>query len=274
MAKLLEQVVKELIRQIRGATTKDKAKAICEWITKNITYDQKRAYEIDQGIDDGIPYHHEVTLDRGAGICSDMAVLYVAMARRMGLKAYYAHVSIDHKGNTDGHACAVVDLPIGRKLADPAYGAFDIHHKKYVIREPEIKMNDGRIVQMSIPIMQKLRPVWRYVASFLIATGGISGLAGLASCDLGKAEVKRLNHDYGSKFITQNGTLDFKYDSETAAVLKEYLFFCEAKRSDFNDRNILEKYLEADTDRNSHISLEEAKSALEMARNEYYKKMR
>jgi hypothetical protein len=272
MAKLLELVVKELAKQIPGASAKDKASTICDWIAESITYDRKRAQAIDEGRDDGIPYHHEVTLDRGAGICCDMAVLYVAMARRMGLKAYYADVMIDHKGNTVEHACAVVDLPIGRKLADPAYGMFGICHKKYSICEPEIKLYDGRIVQMSRPIMQTLRPVWRYVASLIVAAGGISGLAGLVSCDFNNAAVKRLEFEGGAKFVSQNGVLEFKYDNETAGVLKEYVFFCEAKGSELTDRRILEKYLDADTDRNSRISLKEARDALEMARNEYYKK--
>ncbi len=268
MAKLLEQVVKELARHIPGASAMEKAGAICDWIIDSISYDWERKKAIDDGTDDGIPYHPEVTLNQGTGICCDMAVLYVAMARRMGLKTHYAHVTVDHKGNTVKHACAVVDLPIGRRLADPAYKKFGICHQKYTIREPEIKLDDGTTVQMS----RSVKPFLRIAASIMATVCGLGGLAGMASCDFDKAPIRRLEFEGGTKFITQNGVLELKYDRETANTLKEYIFFCEAKGSELDDRKVLEKYLAADNDRNSHISPKEARAALEMARNEYYRK--
>ncbi len=249
-----------------------KAKAICDWIVENIVYDHDRIREIEERKDDGIPHHPEVTLEKRMGVCSDMAVLYVSIARKMGLKAYYAHVTVDHKGNNCSHACAVVDLPTGRKLADPAYGKFDIHHKKYTIYEPKMKWYDGRIVEASIPIMQALKPVWKYVASLLLAGSAFSGIASLVSCDIDDKGIKRLEHECGSKFISQNGVLEFNYDRETAKILREYIFFCEAMEGTLSDKRILEKYLEADKDRDSHISTYEANSTLQLARNEYYKR--
>lgn len=131
-------------------------------------------------------------------------------------------------------------------------------------------MRDGRIIHFR----PALKPFLRIAASIITTTLSLGGIAGLVSCDFHKAAVTRLEYEGGAKFITQNGVLDFNYDSETASTLKEYLFFCEAKGSELDDRKVLEKYLEADTDRNSHISLKEVKEALERARNEYYKRMR
>ncbi len=254
--------------QIPGASAKEKAAAICDWIEESISYDRERKKAIDDGTDNGTPYHPEVTLNQGTGVCSDMAVLYVAMGRRMGLKTYYAYVTVDHKGNTVKHACAVVDLPTGRQLADPAYREFGIHHKKYSIREPMVKLDDGTIVQMS----RSVRPFLRIAASILATACGLGGIAGMTACDFNNAAIQRLEFDGGTKFVTQNGALELRYDCETANTLKEYVFFCEAQKGGFSDRQILDKYLDADTDRNSHISFNEARNALEMARNEYYKK--
>lgn len=66
-------------------TDVEKAKAIYNWIGNNITYDEKKASSIDNSSyrnDSGaIP-----TINSRKGVCFDYACLYVAMARKVGLK--------------------------------------------------------------------------------------------------------------------------------------------------------------------------------------------
>ena len=66
-------------------TDEAKAYAIYQWVGQNITYDNKKAQELEEG---------DVNLKSGAiaafytreGVCFDYASLYVAMARDAGLK--------------------------------------------------------------------------------------------------------------------------------------------------------------------------------------------
>lgn len=69
----------------KGATSRDKAKILYNWVGNNIDYDQEKANQVlnnDFNIKSGaIP-----TFDTRKGICFDYACLYVAMARANGLK--------------------------------------------------------------------------------------------------------------------------------------------------------------------------------------------
>ncbi len=107
----------------------DKAEAIYGWMMENISYDDSRS---------PLSFHYvnsDKLLKSKKGICLDMAILYVTMARSVGLDSYVADVKIDNGGKPHflwfGHACALVKINGRDVLVDPAYGEFDIKHRKY-----------------------------------------------------------------------------------------------------------------------------------------------
>jgi transglutaminase-like putative cysteine protease len=106
----------------------DKAMAIFDWFIKNIKYGRQK---IRMGKK---KYRHaaEVYNDR-EGVCGEMAVLYVAMARSVGLQANYVSVDIDYKGEKVYHACAAFKFKGKYILVDPAYYSFDIKHVDYKV---------------------------------------------------------------------------------------------------------------------------------------------
>ena len=120
----------ELVRIIRAAT-KDltskeaKARIIYDWIEQNIEYGKidGRAGYIDS----------KEVLSYRRGICAEMAFLYIAMARSVGLKSNFVSVDRDYKGKRVSHACAVVETERGLVFVDPAYHTYDVKHKKYQI---------------------------------------------------------------------------------------------------------------------------------------------
>lgn len=131
----IDDVVEEIGRKAPfSAPPLHRARAIYDWEVAHIAYDEERLHSWF-GPD---VLHPEETLRRGRGICTDMASLYVAIARRMGLRAWYAHVDANGKGELVNHACAAVDLPERRLLVDPAYGIFDARHRKYYPVEPDV----------------------------------------------------------------------------------------------------------------------------------------
>jgi transglutaminase-like putative cysteine protease len=105
----------------------EKAKALFNWFVKNVNYgDQKRK--------SGTGYRHakEVYTDR-EGVCGEMAVLYIVMARYVGLKSNYVSVTRDNGGNKVHHACAAVHVQPKPVLIDPAYHEFDVKHREFRI---------------------------------------------------------------------------------------------------------------------------------------------
>ena len=105
----------------------DKAFFLYEWIEKNIAYgDKKLKPKV------GYRTAPEV-LETEEGVCGEMAVLFIVMARCVSLKSNLAVVSVDHRGKKVDHACASVRTNGVIRLADPAYHRFDVKHKKYRI---------------------------------------------------------------------------------------------------------------------------------------------
>lgn len=105
----------------------DKAFSIYEWIEQNIAYgDKKLKPKV------GYRTAPEV-LETEEGVCGEMAVLYIVMARYVSLKSNLAVVSVDHRGKKVQHACASVRTDGTIRLADPAYHRFDVKHKKFRI---------------------------------------------------------------------------------------------------------------------------------------------
>lgn len=116
------------------------SKAIFDWIVNNISYGQNRIKE-ERGYYsteykcycwDGVRFASEVIEDR-EGVCSEMAELYVTMARYAGLTSAYVNVSKDYNGEEIYHACAAVELNGELILVDPAYGKYDIKHKEFLV---------------------------------------------------------------------------------------------------------------------------------------------
>ncbi len=71
----------------------------------------------------------EKTWTEKKGSCFDQTLLYVMLARSVGLEASYYSVSVDHNRKTVNHACAGVKIGWWKTVyVDPAYTAFNIEH--------------------------------------------------------------------------------------------------------------------------------------------------
>lgn len=119
------ELVKIIKKHTRKCTTDyDKARAIFDWFEENIQYgDRKR---------NGHKYRNsEEVLETKEGVCGEMAYLYVAMSRVVGLKSNYVSVRRDCHGKKVHHGCAIVDTESGSVLVDPAYHIFDVQHSDY-----------------------------------------------------------------------------------------------------------------------------------------------
>jgi len=66
-------------------------------------------------------------------LCQELAYLYVALARAIGLTARCALVEQDCYGNQDFHTCAAIDLSGRTNLVDPAYSLFEAPHQRFRI---------------------------------------------------------------------------------------------------------------------------------------------
>ena len=63
--------------------------------------------------------------------CQEYAKLFVALARSVGLSAFYVHVDRDYSGRVVDHDCAVVFADGKAWLADPAYAWFGVPHREF-----------------------------------------------------------------------------------------------------------------------------------------------
>jgi hypothetical protein len=272
MGTTLETVVKALSRYvIPVAPMADNAKVIYNWITENIEYDNERKKSIDDKLDKGLPYEPDVVIGRKKGVCSDMALLYVAIAKEFGIKAHYAHVDIDCKGEDVSHACAAIKTQTGQMiLIDPAYRQFDIKHQKYQIVEPNVQNSDGVVIpkpKKKIKLVRALAAgimLFYGICSYLLNSSGSTppqntGLSLLETCS-------------EARFVSQNGAFRFSFEKEAGTVMKECIFFCEAKQGALSDKAILEKYVQADRNRDGIISIEESGEARKSARESYFSK--
>jgi tetratricopeptide (TPR) repeat protein/TolB-like protein len=67
--------------------------------------------------------------------CQEYARLYVALARDVGLKAFYVLVDRDCEDKTALHACAGILLDGKALLADPSYQWFGVPHKQFAFQD-------------------------------------------------------------------------------------------------------------------------------------------
>jgi tetratricopeptide (TPR) repeat protein len=65
--------------------------------------------------------------------CQEYAKLYIALARAVGLQAFYVHLEKDYSGEIVYHDCAAVFSGDKALLVDPAYQWFGAPHKEYVV---------------------------------------------------------------------------------------------------------------------------------------------
>jgi tetratricopeptide (TPR) repeat protein len=66
-------------------------------------------------------------------VCMDQAVLFVALARAVGVDAFFVHVTQFPDGRRINHACAVVFLKDRALLVDPAQDWLGAPHQQYTI---------------------------------------------------------------------------------------------------------------------------------------------
>ena len=104
----------------------EKARQIFDYITNTIQYGE--AKRGSSGYRDAI----EVFFQQ-EGVCGEMAILFVSMARIAGLIANYVSVRKDYTGKEVFHACAAVFLKEKNLLVDLSYSSFDINHIEYKI---------------------------------------------------------------------------------------------------------------------------------------------
>lgn len=125
----VNKLVAETAKKITEGKNSDreKAEAIHDWFLANIKYGKDKVSKHKGEYRTSL----EVFTDQ-EGVCGEMAVLYVVMARAVGLKANYASVQVDYENEDVNHACAAVKLN-KQILVDPAYRKFDIKHKKFKI---------------------------------------------------------------------------------------------------------------------------------------------
>jgi tetratricopeptide (TPR) repeat protein len=65
--------------------------------------------------------------------CQEYAKLYIALARAVGVNAFYVHLEKDYSGDIVYHDCAAVFIGDKALLVDPAYQWFGAPHKEYVV---------------------------------------------------------------------------------------------------------------------------------------------
>lgn len=99
-----------------------RANALFDWIHSNVSYGDSKRNIFDAGYRSA-----KETLVGKQGVCGEMAYLYVASARAVGLRSNYVSVEKDFNNKRVHHACAAVYTP-NLKLADIAYHQFGINH--------------------------------------------------------------------------------------------------------------------------------------------------
>lgn len=123
----------------------DKAAAIYEWIERHIIYGRDK-------LERTIQYRTAPeVLETQEGVCGEMAILYVVMARCASLESNFVVVDVDCDGRKVNHACASVRTDGTVRLVDPAYHRFDVKHIRYRI------MPDSEAVSMLETIRRNLR---------------------------------------------------------------------------------------------------------------------
>ncbi len=83
--------------------------------------------------------------------CQEYAKLFVAMARDVKIKAFYAYVWKNNTGNNITHACAAVFAEGKTILADPSYRWFGVPHKGFRV------LDDVQIIALDLSQTRDLK---------------------------------------------------------------------------------------------------------------------
>ncbi len=65
--------------------------------------------------------------------CEAFAKLYIALARAVGLQAFYVHIDRDCRGKLIDHDCAIVFIDDKAVFVDPAYNWFGPGHQEFLV---------------------------------------------------------------------------------------------------------------------------------------------
>lgn len=130
--------VSHLANQLRGKTLQESAWNVLEWLDSNIEYNHSKALlpspviwrsngkitkvTAEPGVEIQTPYE---TVPRGAGVCTDYAILTTAILLEMGYSPVYVF-EIDFENSGIGHATAAVKINDEYFLLDQHPPAMDL----------------------------------------------------------------------------------------------------------------------------------------------------
>jgi hypothetical protein len=256
MGKSLDEVIGEISRRVKPtAPAADVAKATFDWMIDNIKYDYDRKRAIEEGRDRTYVRPPEDVLASGKGVCGDQAGLYVAICRKLGLEARFAHVTEDQNGQTCNHACALVRIKDRWVQVDPAYQEFGAQHRKYSVKgapEPEYA---GEVIDAIAQLPWFRKALLAISAAGLLITGSIAYQHGVPR----KTEIVETQE--GVRFFTKHGGLHYRIAPEAREQWEEALFFREKTSGALSGNELLELLIALDRDSDNSISQQEANDA-------------
>ena len=111
---------------VRGATNDiEKASNLfCELGRQSVVGEQRNCRTAGESFRDWKASSREMT-------CQDYTFLYVALARSVGIQAFYCLVFRDYRGSCASHCCAAVFIDGKALLVDPAFQWFGVPHRDY-----------------------------------------------------------------------------------------------------------------------------------------------
>jgi transglutaminase-like putative cysteine protease len=142
------QVSQEIVTAANNITTgaileEEKARALYDWFVAKIPFGTSGWKKHQKSM----RHAKEIFEDR-EGVCAEMTILYIVMARAVGLEAKYARTeTINSNGQVERHACPYVKVNGKWIFVDPGFQQFDAPHKGYKI------MSD----QEAVPHFKSLR---------------------------------------------------------------------------------------------------------------------
>jgi len=108
--------------------------------------------------------------------CQEYAKLYVALARCVGLPAFYVHVMRDYAGTPVDHDCAIIFCEGQALLVDPAYSWFGVPHQEFrvlddiqTIAHHALQPREGESAVMTCRVALKLDPGFEWSRMALVA---------------------------------------------------------------------------------------------------------
>ncbi|PLX19337.1 MAG: hypothetical protein C0601_02160 [Candidatus Muiribacterium halophilum] len=126
---------KKKLDEIKLKDLQDKAYAIFDLITD--TKENSLNIEMSDSSEDrenGNRFPYELLTEKGKrkAKCDELALLYTASCRYLGLESYFVLVDVDVNGEFVAHACSgFIDNKKRFVLVDPAYRIFDVFHRLY-----------------------------------------------------------------------------------------------------------------------------------------------